>query len=156
MTEGDDQPRPAAVPVPYNPSTNSQSHDLEGVQFRELMAIERARIDSSNRRTEVVREMISAQVAQNAREFEFATSRMEGEERREKRRLSLFTRIVFTGAAVGVIILTFLMYVAFYGSPENAKLAQSWLTAGAQALGGGAALVVVGQILLRLLKSPPA
>ncbi|MCJ2132430.1 hypothetical protein [Methylobacterium sp. E-045] len=118
------------------------------------MDIERARIDSSNRRTEVVREMISAQVAQNAREFEFATQRMDGEERREKRRLSLFTRIVFAGSVVGVILLGFLMYVAFYGSPENAAIARSWLTSGFKAFGGGAVLVIAGQILMRLLKTP--
>lgn len=137
---------------PRGGEPHGSANEAEHVEFRELMAIERARIESADRRTDVVRQMIHAQLEQNSREYEFASRKMEADERREKRRLSLFTRIVVSGGIVLTVAVGVLMAVSFFGDASSSTLAQRWTTALFQSLGGGALIVVVGKLLQSLLR----
>jgi Fe2+ transport system protein B len=154
MTEEDSAagaPR-AVVIAPGQRTGEEDQPTIEHLQFRQLMEIERARIDSSNRRTEVVREMVQAQTEQNIREHEFALAKITLDDTSESRRLNIFKVLVYSAGLFGVVVFFLLFYIVFFSNSEYSPIAQGWLSNAFKALAGGSFLLVIGEAIRRLLK----
>lgn len=101
-----------------------------------LIALEEARIESVNRRTELGRMAIEATDASDKRQFEFHSQQLQvvSEHRAANRRL-LEKLLWAVGIPLGVVIFGAL-YMIFFGTDRQSEMAIKLLEIGASAVGG--------------------
>ena len=87
--------------------------------LRSLVVLEQQRIDSFNRRTEVVRYSIDANDAADKRQYDYQMAKLEVETVEAKSRNRL-KQIVITS---GIVTLGILLGMAFWGSPAQSDMA---------------------------------
>jgi len=85
----------------------------------DIIDLERARIDNSNRQIEATRELIAASDRNDQRQFEFHTNRLEREMELRHTRHKTYKAVVYAIVLASVATIWFLLYNAFYGDGEQ-------------------------------------
>ena len=101
-----------------------------------LLDIERERIASADKRTDVQRLAIEANVASDNRQFDFHMERLRLSGERSQRRDSLARIIIFSGMGVATIIGGFLLWLAFFGTEQQSAVALKVIYLFLTAVGG--------------------
>ena len=122
------------------PDANASQLEL----FEQVIQIERQRIESQNSRTEVALRAVEASDASDKRQYEFHKQKLESDERMQKARLVLGSRIALGVGAILAVFVLAVLYMAFFGTETQAKRALELLVWAFTALGGGG-LLLAGQ-----------
>ena len=109
--------------------------------------IERRRIESSDRRTEAIREVVRVADAADQRQHEFHLRRLENEEHSSRRRHQLTRQIVYWGGASVLLVLGLLLAMLFFGDEGQIESALAFLKVLGIALGGGGVLHLLHRVL---------
>lgn len=144
--EEEDQTSQAVVP-------REQSSPSQGELFSagDLVQLERDRIASFDRRTDVARAAIDAERESERLQFDYHMQRLKNEEAQNLREHRFASRFLWTWLIVGIVVGLFLFAMAFFGGERQAMLAYSILvTVGKAAAGAG--IFVLGRQLWRWLK----
>jgi hypothetical protein len=134
----------AALPIDKIPEKDpAQLEPFDPV--RELLFVERERIGSMNRRTEIAREAIQMSDTADKRQFDYRMEKLRLEDQSDQRRHALSSRILWSGGVTSLFLLLSLLGMAFFASPEKAALAIDLLKVIFTGLGGGGILTLILQ-----------
>ena len=111
--------------------------------FADALEVERERIRSQDRRTDVVRAAIEANDAADKRQFEFHMAKL-GEDRQQrqddtalgKTRLRLAVGIAIAFGAVAIAIIALFVTMLFFGTPTQSDVAAGVLSTLGKGVGG--------------------
>lgn len=112
-------------------------------QIERLFDIEQRRIESQNRRWDVASQVIEAADAADKRQHELGLKQLESNERIEKSRLALASKVAIGVGGLVVVTLAVILYMVFFGSNTQAVAARQLITWIFTALGGGGLIFVV-------------
>lgn len=135
------------LPVPAEP-VQEQLELFSLVQ--QQLDIERHRIESHDRRTEIAREAIQAGNTADERQYNYHMARLESAERADQRK-HLLAKQVFAGA--GIIFtapMVLLLWMLFFGNEDQTETARELLGAIGTAVGGGGVLLLLAHATRRL------
>lgn len=111
--------------------------------FEQALEVERERIRSQDKRTEVVRAAIDANDASDKRQFEFHMAKLKADRDTrtenleiEKTRLKIAIGVALTFGASCVGLALLFCYMLFFGTSPQSSLALSILTTLGQGVGG--------------------
>jgi hypothetical protein len=142
---------------PARPSSEGRQNDLfPGTLLQQALDVERQRIDSANRRTDVALQAVKASDESDRRQFEFQMEKLHSDDRASIRRDGL-AKVVVVGLGIfGVGVVVLFLVMAFFGSPTQSQIALDIL--GKLAIGGGGYGVIAGLVNFtrRLLRNPGA
>jgi hypothetical protein len=91
--------------------------------LHELLQLERERIDSNNRRTEVMRLAIEANKESDRQQFDFSMAQLGHESTKTESKHSIAKLVIYVGGSFVLILFAFLIGMAFFGSPYQAQIA---------------------------------
>lgn len=144
---------PAARPKREDRSVGAGENENEfPPALRSLIELERERIDSANRRTEVVRFAIESNDASDKRQFEFRMAELEAGRASSARRHTLAQKVVFSATGIGVVILALLFGMAFFGNPDQSAVAIKILEVSGVGIGGYGLIGAVVRATSQLFK----
>jgi hypothetical protein len=107
-----------------------------------FLQIERQRIDSYNRRSEVASQAVAASNEANKRQFEYQMAKLAAEESASKRK-DVLARIVVIGLGIfGVILASLFLIMAFFGNAAQSTIALQILKV--LGVGGGGYGIISG------------
>ena len=118
--------------------------------FHEQFAIERQRIESQDRRTEVMREAIQASDAADERQYNYHMARLESEERAAQRKHLLAKQALAGAGIILAVLMVLLFWMLFFGSTGQTVTARELLGAIGTAVGGGGVLLLLARAMRRL------
>ncbi len=159
---GDAQEPAEHLPVPLDPAQPSSNQgekqrDLfPGTLLQQALDVERQRIDSANRRTDVALQAVKASDESDRRQFEFQMEKLRSDDRASIRRDGL-AKVVVCGLGVfGVCVIVLFLIMTFFGTLGQSQIALNIL--GKLAVGGGGYGIIAGLVNLarRLLRNPGA
>lgn len=110
----------------------SHQEDVQGELFperliKDMLDVERQRIDSMDKKTETARMWIKASDDADKRQFEYQMARLAGENAENERRHRLGRAVVLGGGMASICIITLLVGFMFFGSSEQSALAMECL-----------------------------
>ena len=108
--------------------------------LQELVALERQRLDITNRRTEIAHKVVEAADAADKRQYDYHVEKLrrETEERKERRR-SIF-KIVWAMGVGGALVGALLLLMLFFGTDAQRETAAELLRTVLTGLGGAGVL----------------
>lgn len=121
--------------------------------FEQLVDLERQRIESTNRRTEIALKAIEASDAADKRQYEYHVERLRQRSRaRNERHRSI---VKFAWAALATVVLAggFVVSMLFFGNEAQRMAAQDILRTVATAVGGAGALWALMSALRRMFEN---
>ena len=139
MTEN---PENRDLPAPVGP---------EQEQLELFFAIERQRIESNDRRTEVVREAIHASSAADERQYKYHMARLENEKKIAQNRHLFAKQALSFASIIFTVPMALLFWMLFFGDAGQTALAKDLLGAIGTAVGGGGVLFLLARAMRRLL-----
>jgi hypothetical protein len=95
--------------------------------IRAMLAIERERIDSMNRRTEIAREAIQLSDVADKRQFDYRMEDLRTRDESDQRRHALASRVLWGGGIVCTFVLLGFLGMAFFAPPDKSALALEFL-----------------------------
>ena len=110
--------------------------------------LERERIESYNRRTDLAFKVIEAESAADKQRYDYNVMALKTREARSRRGHNLVKQVV---CAVSVIVI-FILAMLFFGEPQQVSVARDMLAVGMQWLSGGAVVYLLVQAGRRLLR----
>lgn len=119
--------------------------------FEELVAVEKSRIESANRRTEVARLAIETNDRSDERQFTFHMKRLDNEAADSERRYQFASRFLLSVGAAMVVLIGFLVYMAFFGDERQADIATQILWLFFAGLGGYGIVTALTSVAKRFL-----
>jgi hypothetical protein len=119
-----------------------------------MLAVERERIDSTNRRTEIAREAIQLSDVADKRQFDYRMEDLRTRDESDRRRHALASRILGGGGIVCTLLLLSFLGMAFFAPPDKSALALDFLKVIFTGLGGGGVLTLIIQIVRWMLRPP--
>lgn len=119
----------------------------------DLIALERARIDNSNRQVEAGRELIAASDRNDQRQFEFHTNRLEREMELHHTRHKTYKVVIYAVVLASVATIWFLLYNAFYGEGGQKEYGQMIAKYLAISVAGYGVISGITSLFKRLMKS---
>jgi len=119
-------------------------------QVSELIRLERDRIQSFDRRTDVAFKAIDANDASDERQFEFHMEKLRRDDKDRQMRHSSGLKLVWASMSFTVFTLVFLILMAFFGSPDQQTTAERILIVLGTGVGGAGIFFMLTQILRRL------
>lgn len=114
--------------------------------------IDRRRIESQDRRTEVISEVIRAADAADQRQHEFHMRRLEDEEKADQRRHQLARGVLYLGGLGALLVGGWLLGMLFFGDERQSESALALIKVLGIALGGGGALHLLQRGARRLFE----
>jgi hypothetical protein len=99
--------------TPPVPTPSRQTELTLPPALQSLIDLERQRIDSNNRRTEVTRYAIETNDAADQRQFDFQMAKLRSEDHNNERRHSLAANISIYAGVASAVILALLLGMAF-------------------------------------------
>ena len=96
-------------------------------ELRELIAVERERIDSTNRRTDVAKYAIEMSDASDKRQFEFQMAQLRSQTDGSRQRFILACGIAISVSVLAVVFGGALLWMAFFGTPSQTEAASAIL-----------------------------
>ncbi len=121
-----------------------QQELLPGDLLQRVLEVERQRIDSTNRRTDVVLQAVKASDESDRRQFEFQMEKLRSDERVRNERDGLAKAVVFGGGFFGACVGTLFLFMVFFGTHEQSSTALSLIEK--IAIGGGGYGIIAGII----------
>ena len=118
------------------PDTTPTQQELFPNEFSQLMAVERQRLDATNRRTEVVRMMVEASDAADKRQFEFQMAQLNARTTDASNKHGLLKNILYCASGFVIVVLLFLVGMAFFGTQDQQQIAMKILSVFGTGLGG--------------------
>lgn len=117
-----------------------------------LLDVERQRIQSYDRRTEVARRAIDASDEADKRHFEFQLAKLDVDKRADERRHRLACWIIGVAGTAGVGLVALCVFMGFFGTPEQSSIGLHILSI--LAVGGAGYGIVAGLVgmLRRLMR----
>jgi hypothetical protein len=152
--EGNDAtPSPAegesrALAVSNHEGTSSAPHELQI-----LFDLEKRRIESYNRRTDVARYAIEMNDAADKRQFEYRMAELQADESKSVRRHGLAKNIALGGGIAGAIVIALLLVMAFFGSEQQRSIALYIFAILGIGIGGYGAIGTAVRAVSKLFKS---
>jgi hypothetical protein len=147
--------------VSDNSEGSSQSREVatrEGAettipqQLQILAELEKQRIDSYNRRTEVARYAIEMNDGADKRQFDYRMAELDAGRSSSERRHMLAKNVAFGVGAVSVVVVALLLVMAFFGTAAQSAMAiQIFIILGI-GIGGYGAIEAVVRSIARLFK----
>lgn len=125
-------------------------HDL----FKELMAVERQRLEASTRRTDVVKMLVEANDAADKRQYEFQMAKLESGNVDLRNRHTLLSRTILGGGIFVILVVALFLYMAFFGNENQRETAIKILTVFGTGLGGAGIFRIVTEGLKRISSKP--
>jgi len=144
MAGGDEEPE--VLPRRLAQSEPGQQ-DFFPADFLEL---ERARIESFDRRTEVARAAVEADRESEQQLFKYHMKRLDNDEAQGVREHRFASRFLWSLLVIGVVGGALLMWMAFFGTPAQSALAMQMLITFGK-LASGAGLFVLARQIWRYL-----
>ena len=132
-----------------------QKRELDSQQlvlFDQTLQVERERIQSQDRRTEVMMRALELGNAADERQFQFHMENLSKDERLENKRLALAGRIASGIGVCSIGVIAVLVYMLFFGSELQAGSARELIMWVFNALGGGGLLFVLVRAIQWLLR----
>ena len=136
------------LPVPAEP-VQEQLELFSLVQ--QQLDIERHRIESHDRRTELAREAIQASNTADERQYNYHMARLESEERAAQRKHLLAKQALAGAGIIFTVLMALLFWMLFFGSKGQTATARELLGAIGTAVGGGGVLLLLARAMRRLL-----
>jgi hypothetical protein len=129
--------------IPPSQPGRSQNGQFGKDEFRELVGLERERVDSANKRTAVFEKMVEAQARESQLEYDYQVKALELDEKRleyadnaDRRRISIAKTAFWSVFLLFMIIILTVFYFAFLGTEEQARIATLIIAVIGIALGG--------------------
>jgi hypothetical protein len=91
--------------------------------LRELIEVERARIESTNKRTENARMLIEATDASDKRQYEYHMTKLTTEDAHNLRKHNLAKGVISVGGGVICLVVFVLLWAMFWGNQTQSDLA---------------------------------
>jgi hypothetical protein len=91
--------------------------------LQSLVDLEKQRIESFNRRTDVVKYVIETNDASDKRQFDYQMAKLNAETTAATRRHSLLKTVMLAGGGISALIVGSLLGMTFFGNPAQAQLA---------------------------------
>ena len=117
-------------------------------ELLELVRLEQQRLESQDRRNEIALRAIEADESSDKRQYDYHVSRLESEERKFNARLGLVAKVWLGIGGLTALFALVILYMMFFGTQEQARIAEKLLVWSFTALGGGG-LLYAGQRGLR-------
>lgn len=109
-------------------------------ELRDLLLIERERIESQNKRTEVVRLAVEMNDASDKRQYDFQMAQLNAQVEGTRRKYTLATWLSSVSIAIGTCLLSLLFWALFFGSKDQSEMSMSVLKIIGYGLGGYGAI----------------
>ena len=138
----------SGIPMVPDDRNDGDSRQGELSPLNQVVELERERIESYNRRTDLGFKAIEAESAADKQFYDYNVMALEAREARSRRGHSLVKQVVY----VVFVIVIFTLGMLFFGEPHQVSIARDILAGGMQSLGGGAVLYLLyqaGRWLLR-------
>lgn len=143
MTGGDGERRNALTPRNADLTTDDGADSALSGQIERLFDIEQRRIESQDRRWNVLSQVIEATDTSDKRQHELGLKQLESNERIEKARLALASKVAIGVGGLVVVTLAVILSMIFFGSNAQADTAKQLIAWIFTALGGGGLIFVV-------------
>ena len=143
MTGGDGERRNALAPRNEEPMIDGALSD----RIERLFDIEQRRIESQDRRWNVLSQVIEATDTSDKRQHELGLKQLESNERIEKARLALASKVAIGVGGLVVVTLAVILSMIFFGSNAQADTAKQSIVRIFTALGGGGLIFAIGHWL---------
>jgi hypothetical protein len=143
---------PQNLPVAHTQRARHDSEEEFPVEaLQNLIELERERLESTNRRTEIIRYAIETNDSSDKRQFDYRMAKLETDKSDSNQRFSLARAIAYISSGVIVVTVLLLFYMAFFGDARQSEIAftiMKTLATGAGGYGVIAGLVRAGTRLL--------
>ena len=96
----------------------------------EMLAVERERIASRDRAVDAMREGFLKLDAADERQYRYHTDRLQRDDKFRNRRLTHVIQLTWVGAGVGIILLSLLVFLLFWGNEDQRAMAVQLITHG--------------------------
>ena len=113
------------------------------IEMQAMIEIEKARIESNDKRTDVALRAIEASDADSKRMFDYHVMKLQSENDIKMQKLAIAKRIVYASCVIGVIVITVLFSALFCGNDAQSQTASDVLKGIANALGGVGAYLLI-------------
>lgn len=114
----------------------------------EYFQLEKSRIESDNRRTDVAKAAVEASDAADQRQYEYYMARLEKEAEEKSKTRTSAVKLVWAMLVGSFVVCLFLIGIAFFGTESQAKLSIDILKTILNAVGGFG----IGWILLMVFR----
>ena len=116
----------------------------------DLINLERERIASFDRRTDVVKAAIEAEKENNDHAYQFHMRQLEISDGRSLREHIFGRRFLWSAFGVIAAAFTFLMYMSFFGAPDQREIAMAVLSTLFKGAAGAGIFVLLRQVWNKL------
>ncbi len=137
---------PPSVPEDQNAQGDLFPHQL----LQQMITVERERIESVNRRTEVARFAIEKNDDADRRQYGYHMARLQSEDNDRMRRHKLGSKALVGGGIFCAVVLLFLLGMTFFGEPDQAQLAIRVLAILAIGIGGYGVIAAIRTVFATL------
>lgn len=120
--------------------------------IRQVLEVERLRLERDNRRTGVAEKAIELADTQDRRQHEYATAALEANVKIEVDRMAFQRRLAWVGVAVFAILVFGLLGFALYGDDEQRAVAERFGGFGLIGLAGYGIFTTLAKVVKALAK----
>ena len=134
----------------------NSAEPIEGDYFtgKEMVELERERIRSADKRTEIARLAIEANNASDQRQFDYHMSRLEQETKLIKDHIKLAGFLTYGTYFISVMLISIFTYMSFFGDSEQTKTAYELFSKLITAFAGIGSYLTLKGIFNKLTKPP--
>jgi len=122
-------------------------------ELHNVLLVERERIESQNKRTEVVRLAVEMNDASDKRQFDFQMAKLSAQTSGSKRKYVYASWVTALCITLITALASLLLYMMFWGSQPQSELAMSVLKILAYGVGGYGAIGAAVRALKTLMNS---
>jgi hypothetical protein len=140
-------------PAVIEPAARGNSGQEELFPAAAFLQIERQRIDSYNRRTEVASQAVAANNEADKRQFDFQMAKLSSEDAASKRKDSLAQVVVIGLGLFGIAVIALFLVMAFFGSPAQSAIALQILKVLGVGSGGYGVISGLTGLIKRLMQN---
>ena len=142
------EPERDALLVPREEDLEDETRQMWA--FKQLIELERQRVDSNNRRTDVALKAIAASDASDKRQYDYHVEKLRqgSDERKERHRSAI--NIVWAIFALALAGSAFVIGMLFFGSDSQRAAAEALLKTIGTAVGGAGAFWLVKEAFQRV------
>jgi len=120
-----------------------------------MLDLEKERIKSNDKRTEIARLAIEKNDESDKRMFDFHMAKLHQDTGIKSQQVIIARNLIYGFSAVFVIVGSVLLYFSLFGNPNQASLAADLLNTGLKAL-SGIGLYLLGKGAFNKLTTPPS
>ena len=106
------------------------------VEMQAMFEIEKARIESHDKRTDVALRAIEASEADSKRMFDYHVMKLQSDNDIKTKKLAIAKNIVYASCAIGMIVIVVLFSALFLGNEVQSQTASEVLKGIGHAIGG--------------------